>query len=329
MQRLRSQAMNGRNRIPLDLLNTSELRDLNCKISLFALAEIRRQIILAKKEEPQGIIHTWVQTCGCPATRPYGLPCYHVVPTNGDAIPWHSVAPFWRLDNRDGGIQFDHSMLTISRINDEYFEDARSTMYIPNFPANNISLRDVQHASQLNNTIPFSDRLRGQLNDATRTRQSLDLQEKLAQLLEKFPSATDAAQATLLQDSIDRELNAIEQSTATQDPQELKGRRTFGRGVPRRLTAAEGAEKELAKSDKGGTSRRSANLEFYRSYRSSININSAPTYAFYYDISPQQGTLFNRWGDTLSSSLTKVSILPTNPPSNSRSNQHKWNVLLS
>jgi len=115
--------------------------------------------------------------------------------------------------------------------------------------------------SQLNNTIAFSDRLRTQLNDTTRTRQSLDLQEKLAQLLEKFPSASDAAKATLLQD-IDRKLNALEQSTTAQDPQELKGRRTFGRGGPRRLTAAEIAEKELAKSDRDRTSKRAANLEF-------------------------------------------------------------------
>ena len=135
------------------------------------------------------------------------------------------------------------------------------TTYIPNFPANNISLRDIQHASQLNNTIAFSDRLRNQLNDTTRTRQSLDLQEKLAQLLEKFPSASDAAQATLLQD-IDRKLKALEQSSTAQDPQELKGRRTFGRGGPRQLTAAEIAEKELAKSDRDGASKRPTNLEF-------------------------------------------------------------------
>jgi hypothetical protein len=64
----------------------------------------------------------------------------------------------------------------------------------------------------------------------------------------------------LLKD-IDRELNALEQSTAAQDPQELKGRRTFGKGGPRRLTAAEIAEKELAKSDRNATSKRSANLE--------------------------------------------------------------------
>ena len=115
--------------------------------------------------------------------------------------------------------------------------------------------------SQLNNTIAFSDRLRTQLNDTTRTRQSLDLQEKLAQLLEKFPSASDAAKATSLQD-IDRKLNALEQSTAAQDPKELKGQRTFGKGGPRQLTVAEIAEKELAKSDRDGTSKRPTNLGF-------------------------------------------------------------------
>jgi hypothetical protein len=179
MRRLRSQAMNGRNRIPLDLSNTPELQNLNRKIGLFALTEIKRQIILAKKEDSEGIIHTWVQTCGCHAARRYGLRCYHIVPTNGDAIPLHSIAPFWRLDNGDEGMQLDYSMLTNLELTTN-IEDARLTVYSPNFPANNISLRDIQHASQLNNTIPFSDRLRGQLNDATRARQSLDLQEKLA-----------------------------------------------------------------------------------------------------------------------------------------------------
>jgi len=118
MQRLRGQAMNGRNRIPLDLSNTPELRDLSRKISLFALTEVKKQIILAKKEESEGVIRTWLQNCQCHAARRYGLPCYHVVPTDGDTIPLNSIAPFWRLDNWDAGIQFHYSTTILICIND-------------------------------------------------------------------------------------------------------------------------------------------------------------------------------------------------------------------
>jgi hypothetical protein len=118
MQRLRGQAMNGRNRIPLDLSNTPELRDLTRKISLFALTEVKKQITLAKKEESEGIIRAWLQNCQCHAARRYGFPCYHVVPTNGDTIPLNSIAPFWRLDNWDEGTQFYYSTTLLICIND-------------------------------------------------------------------------------------------------------------------------------------------------------------------------------------------------------------------
>jgi len=58
-----------------------------------------------EKEESQGIIRMRVDHCECHIARRYGLPCYHFVPTNGDAIPLDSVGPFWRLDNWDEGAE--------------------------------------------------------------------------------------------------------------------------------------------------------------------------------------------------------------------------------
>jgi len=127
-------------------------------------------------------------------------------------------------------------------------------------PVNNISLHDIEYASRSNNMIPFIDRLRGQLNDAGRKKQSLDLEAKLAQVIEKFPKAPDTLKAALLKD-IDRELDLLDTATIStpQDPPEFKGQRIYGKGGPRKLTAAEIAEKELAKNDR--QTKRSTNLQ--------------------------------------------------------------------
>lgn len=81
------------------------------------MTEIKKQIILAKKEA-EGIIRTIVDHCECHIARRYGLPCYHYVPTNGDAIPLNSISPFWRLDNWDEGTEI--LFHANSRIGDEY-----------------------------------------------------------------------------------------------------------------------------------------------------------------------------------------------------------------
>ena len=131
-------------------------------------------------------------------------------------------------------------------------EDARLTVYRPDQRSvNNISLRDIAHASQTNNAISFTDRLRNQLNDVERKKQSLDLEAKLAQIIETFPNASDTVKAALLKD-LDLELEILDNAaiSTAQDPPAFKGRRTYGKGGPRRLTAAEIAEKELEKSDR-------------------------------------------------------------------------------
>lgn len=90
-----------------------------------------------------------------------------------------------------------------------------------------------------------------QLNDNARFQQSVDLELKLAEYTERFKNASDAVQSLMIQE-INRELDKLENNSHAhiQDPRELTGRRTHRGGGPRRLTAAEKAEKELAKNDK-------------------------------------------------------------------------------
>ena len=130
-------------------------------------------------------------------------------------------------------------------------EDAHLTIYRPNQrPVNNISLRDIEHASQSNNTISFIDRLRGQLNDVERKKQSLDLEAKLAQVIEKFPKASDAVKAALLKD-IDLKLNMLNKAMISmiQDSSKFKERQMYDKKESWKLTTTEIAEKELMKND--------------------------------------------------------------------------------
>ena len=131
-------------------------------------------------------------------------------------------------------------------------EDARLTIYRPDQrPVNNISLRDIEHASQFNNSISFIDRRRYQLNEVESKKQSLDLEAKLAEMMERFPKASDAVKAALLKD-IDLELQRLDKAatSTTQDPPQFKGPRTYGKGGSRKRTAAEIAETELDKNDR-------------------------------------------------------------------------------
>lgn len=107
LAQLRAEAAQARNRIPLDIQNIPELREIAGKISKFALTEIRQQIILAKKEEEKyGRRITLLQRCSCHAFARYGLPCYHMIPTDGSSIQLTDLASLWRLDNWNQGCIF-------------------------------------------------------------------------------------------------------------------------------------------------------------------------------------------------------------------------------
>jgi hypothetical protein len=108
LQRLRSTAMNARNRIPLDIQRVPELSRLAGKVSIFALTKIKEELILSKKDESEGILHSRLDLCNCHTHNRYKLSCKHMLPIDGTAIDLDIIPSFWRLDNWDQGmIQFD------------------------------------------------------------------------------------------------------------------------------------------------------------------------------------------------------------------------------
>ena len=106
MQQLRARARMARSRIPLDLRGISELGQLISKISIFALTQIRQQIVLAKKEHLRGNFMGLLRSlsCRCHVFMQYRLPCIHLIPADGSPITLKSISAFWRLDNSDDGL---------------------------------------------------------------------------------------------------------------------------------------------------------------------------------------------------------------------------------
>lgn len=265
MSRLRSQAINSQNRIPLEIQHVPELRKLIKKVSLFALSEIHRQVIQARMEETKGVIREsgWENgLCECHAFRRYGLPCWHMVPTDGTAILLEHIAPFWRIDNWNRGICQSNPLIIepISNI-----KDARETLHFyPRQPTNNISISDIVEASVSNLNGVYSEGLNMHLNDATRRQQAVLLEDKLTQFGERFKTAPDSVKSRMLNE-LDRELNMMEReernNAEVQDPPEMSGRRTSGKGGKRRLTAAERAEKELERNDKGSRQHQQGSIQ--------------------------------------------------------------------
>src|SRR5947207_15646020 len=103
MQRLQGKAMQTRNHIGIEILASPELRELAGRVNDFALTEIKKQIIIAKKEKSERRTSTWVDECECHTYRRDGLPCMHMVPVDGTAIPLDAIAPYWRLHNWEQG----------------------------------------------------------------------------------------------------------------------------------------------------------------------------------------------------------------------------------
>ena len=135
-------------------------------------------------------------------------------------------------------------------------------MQFPDRPADNITLDAITQASQLNSVVTYSERLNLELNDATDASQTISLEEKLAEYTQRFRAAPDSVKAKMLQE-INRELDMLTReeryNADVQDPPEMiNRRRTYGKGGPRRLTAAEIVEKEMERNDKQGASQPSA-----------------------------------------------------------------------
>jgi hypothetical protein len=244
LMRLRAEAMNARNRIPLDVQGLKELGLLVGHVSLFALTQIKQQILIARKEVADGGEYVpRVQACRCSAHRLYGLPCLHIVPIDGTLIPLESIKQFWKLENWNQGCII-HRMFA----NLEFIATA-DTPVRASRPADNISLNDVSLASQTNEVIPYSERHKSHLNQATHDSQRINLELQLDHLLKSFDQAPEHQRSETLR-TIDLQLAQLNKLAHIQDPPEMTGRRTFGRGGPRRLTGAEIAEKQLRRQDK-------------------------------------------------------------------------------
>jgi hypothetical protein len=131
------------------------------------------------------------------------------------------------------------------------FIPAVDTVIHPSRPANHISLIDITHASQSNDGISYSVRLNSHLNTTALDSQRINLEQQLHRLLETFDQAPEHLRSDALR-NIEFQLTQLDKliHIHTQDPPELTGRRTFGRGGPRRLTAAENAEQQLRRQNK-------------------------------------------------------------------------------
>jgi hypothetical protein len=125
------------------------------------------------------------------------------------------------------------------------------TIIHPSRPVNNISLIDITRASQSNDRISYSERLNSHLNNTALDSQRINLEQQLHRLLETFDQAPEHLRSDALR-NIELQLTQLDKfiHIHVQDPPELTGRRTFGRGGPRRLTAAENAEQQFHRQDK-------------------------------------------------------------------------------
>ena len=99
--RLRSEVMRARNRISLDVQQISELREIAGKVNIFALQQIRQQIMLAKKkiEKYDQRLQLTTEICYCPVYMQYELSYIHHIPTDDSSIQLDQIFFIWRLDN--------------------------------------------------------------------------------------------------------------------------------------------------------------------------------------------------------------------------------------
>ena len=104
INRLRSEAMQARNRIPLDVQDIPELQEIAGQVSTFALQQIRQQVMLARKDiEQYGQRLLATGICRCHVYTRYGLPCVHQIPADGSPVQLEQISSMWRLDNWDQG----------------------------------------------------------------------------------------------------------------------------------------------------------------------------------------------------------------------------------
>ena len=134
-------------------------------------------------------------------------------------------------------------------------EDAQLTVHFNNSrPLSNVSICEIEHASQTNDATAHFEGFNRQLNDASQRQQELLFEAKLAEFNERYRQSRSATARSHMYHELTREVDMLEQEEQredeVQDPPEMTGPRTFGRGGPRRKTGAELAMEELEKCNK-------------------------------------------------------------------------------
>ena len=118
--------------------------------------------------------------------------------------------------------------------------------------SHNIQLDDITRAVNFNNLISHSDRLKTQLNDAARSRQTLRLEKKFIQFNKSFENASDFAQARVLQE-LENEIQILNQKKrniiAIEDSSLKQSRRTHRQEEKRLRTEAQIADKRLRRQE--------------------------------------------------------------------------------
>ena len=95
MQCLYNKTMNVWNWIPLNIQYMSELTQFAGKVSIFALTKIKRQLIFAKKNENEGILHSWLNlSYNCHTYNHYKLFCRYRLSINDAIIEFVSISIF-------------------------------------------------------------------------------------------------------------------------------------------------------------------------------------------------------------------------------------------
>src|SRR6266496_1362209 len=119
-------------------------------------------------------------------------------------------------------------------------EDARHTLYIHNHTLT--TLHEIAQASQINDAMAFFEGNNCQINEASWLVQTHLFKDKLAQMLKEYQGANDAVQGKIL-DEISHGVNMIRNEKhrheEVQDPPEIQGNHTFGRGGLCKKTAVE------------------------------------------------------------------------------------------
>src|SRR5579859_4193618 len=130
-------------------------------------------------------------------------------------------------------------------------EDTRNMLYIHNH--NPTLLHEIAQASQINNAAAFSPGNNHQINEASRCERTHLFEDKLTQMLDQYRSAGSVVQGTIINvinDGIELIRREKRQHEEVQDPPEIQGNRTYGRGGPRKRTGAELAVARLKKGDR-------------------------------------------------------------------------------